>query len=170
MNAPRRLFPRAIAHATGRHARALVARVAIGFGAAGADALCARPLTAQSPFESLGMSIVGTTPAGATVYVDPRTVIRRDSRITATVFVRFNRPVPTKDGTMRSMRAIAHFECRARRMALAEDWTFSDFDGKDLMRYERTPVRGFDRAYDPAVRGSLAALSLDHFCGARRRG
>lgn len=133
-------------------------------------ATCVPALRAQSPFESLGMTIVGETPGGARVYVDPRTVIRRDGRVTATVFVRFNRPVPTKDGTMRSMRAIAHFECRARRMALAEDWTFSDFDGKDLLRYERSTVQGFERRYDPAVRGSLAALSLQHFCGEPRRG
>lgn len=124
----------------------------------------ARGLAAQSPFAPMTLRTIGKTPGGATVLLDPRTVIRRDQLVTATVLVHFLKPVPTPKGEMRSMKAIAHFDCKRKVMALSEDWTYADWEGKQQLAYERIPTRGFSRNYDPAVKGSLAEIALQYLC------
>jgi hypothetical protein len=131
---------------------------------AGMTLLGVRDACAQSPFAPMTLRTIGTTPMGATVLLDPRTVIRRDQFVTATVLVHFLKPMPTEKGEMRSMKAIAHFDCRRRVMALSEDWTYADWEGKQLLAYERIPTRGFSRQYDPATKGSLASISLEYLC------
>lgn len=154
-----------VARTLARHTRRALACAGTALGVTlGITLVAAHAAIAQSPFATMTLKTIGTTPIGATVLLDPRTVIRRDQLVTATVIVHFMKPMPTEKGTMRSMKAIAHFDCRRRVMALSEDWTYADWEGKQLLAYERIPTRGFSRHYDPATRGSLAAISLDYLC------
>jgi hypothetical protein len=104
---------------------------------------------------------IGTTSVGNPVLLEKGSV-KRDAQgiVTATVRVRFVKPVKTPQGEWRSSRTIARFDCAKQVVAVKENWYFFDDAGKKEASHKVVGVPGFG----PAIKGSLPDVAMKHLC------
>lgn len=103
---------------------------------------------------------IGTTSDGNKVYVNPASIVRTDSMITATVRVVYNTPKPTPRGPITGSRAVAMFKCRERQVAVKESIIWHD-EAKGTVFEKRTPrMPGFG----PVFNSNFSGVALRYLC------
>jgi hypothetical protein len=143
-------------------ARTLGLLVALG-GSVALTALRPAPATAQGArgrWEEIGRTV-----AGNPVFVDRRSVRREQDVVTATLRVRFAKPVASPRGPITSARTLATFDCARRLVAIRENVYFHDEDADRV--YERKVVGA--PGYGPPMGGSMPEVAIAHLCPADAR-
>lgn len=107
---------------------------------------------------------IGTTSTGNPVFVDPRS-ISRDSTgiITATVRTVYVEAVSTPQGPITGSRAVAMFDCAAKRVAVKESIIWHDERLGTMYRQSRPARPGFG----PALTSTFAHVAMEHLCAQR---
>ncbi|MFO0095157.1 MAG: surface-adhesin E family protein [Gemmatimonadaceae bacterium] len=126
----------------------------------GAIMLCP-PLSAQS---ARPLKAIGTTSVGTPVFLEPGSVSRKGTVVTAAVRVRLQPPLKHPNGDLRSSRTIAMYDCARQTVATKASWYYHDDDGRKegMHRVVKTP------GFGPAFKGSLAAVAMMHLCTSAR--
>lgn len=128
----------------------LVASLVLAFGAAPADAQ-GTPRWQE----------IGKTSTGNPVYLDPRSVSRDSAGIiTATVRVVYAEPVDTPQGPITGSRAVAMFDCAAKKVAVKESIIWHDERANKAYRRSKPAKPGFG----PALTSTFAHVALEHLC------
>lgn len=104
---------------------------------------------------------IGVTSVGNPVLLEPRSVKKgADGIITATVRVKFLKPVKAGATEYRSSRTIAMFDCTTQKVAVKENWYFSDEKGKTVANHKVVGIPG----YGSPIKGSLPDVAMAHLC------
>lgn len=103
---------------------------------------------------------IGKTSTGNTVYVDPASVVRRDSIITATVRVVYAKPAETPKGPITGSRAVAMFNCLRRTVAVKENIIWHD-ERRGTIYEKRTPRQP---GFGPVFSSNFSGVALAHLC------
>jgi hypothetical protein len=103
---------------------------------------------------------IGKTSTGNVVYVDPSSVVKRDSIITATVRVVFTKPTDTPKGPINGSRAIAMFNCARKTVAVKETIIWHD-EKKGTIYEKRTPARP---GYGPVFKSNFSGVAMEYLC------
>lgn len=104
---------------------------------------------------------IGKTSTGNAVFLDPRSVKRADSVVTATVRVVYAEPVTTPQGPITGSRAVAMFDCTTRTVAVKESIIWHDERRGTIYRRSVPAKPGFG----PALKSTFAHVALEHLCG-----
>jgi hypothetical protein len=123
-------------------------------------ALVAAPLAARAQ----ALVPIGTTATGNPVLLESKSVRRAGDTVTATVRVKFGKPVRTPQGEVRSSRTIARWHCGTRQVAVRENWYFVDEAGRTVSSHRTVGIPGFATT----IGGSMTAVALDHLCAVTR--
>ena len=124
-------------------------------GASVLSMLCvAQMLPAQA------LTTIGVTSAGTPVFLEPRSVSKAGSIVTATFRVALSPTIKTSGREMVSMRSTSMVDCAAQTSATKERWFYYDAKYKAEARHDVPGKPG----YGPAIKGSLADVALKHFC------
>ncbi|MEO8337214.1 MAG: surface-adhesin E family protein [bacterium] len=107
---------------------------------------------------------IGKTVSGNMVSVDPRTIKRDGSMVSATVRVVFTPPVKAARGMWASSKTIATFDCTKRYLAAKENVFYSDVKSTKVIERNVNKLPGFG----PALGGSLGGVAVDYLCGAKK--
>jgi hypothetical protein len=105
---------------------------------------------------------IGTTSSGNPVFVDPKTVAKSGSLVSATVRVVFVTPVETPKGKWMSARTIATFDCAKKTLAAKENTYYGDAKETKVVERKVNKLPG----YGPALGGSLGGVALGYLCSA----
>lgn len=103
---------------------------------------------------------IGTTSVGTPVFLEPGSVSRKGTVVTAAVRVRLQPPLKHPNGDLRSSRTIAMYDCARQTVATKESWYYHDDDGRKEGMHRVVKKPGFG----PAFKGSLAAVAMTHLC------
>jgi hypothetical protein len=103
---------------------------------------------------------IGKTAAGNPVLVESRTVRRDSSLLTATVRVRFAKPVRTGDGNWWSSRTRLVFNCSARQVKILENWYYGDTLWRRVVSHNVTGIP----AFGTVLGGSMTSVGYDSLC------
>jgi hemolysin III len=103
---------------------------------------------------------IGRTSVGNAVLLEPRSVVRTDTLVTAAVRVRFEKPVRSATGEIRSSRTIAMFDCRTGYVAVKENWYYGDADGTKVVDHKVVGKPGFSSP----IKGTLPDIAGRHLC------
>ena len=107
---------------------------------------------------------IGRTSTGNTVYVDPRSISKKDSIITATVRVVFAKPSETPQGPITGSRAVAMFNCARGTVAVKENIIWHD-ERKGKIYVKNVPkIPGFG----PVFTSNFSGVALTYLCKAER--
>ena len=106
---------------------------------------------------------IGTTAAGNHVFVDPKSVKRAGSLVTATVRVVFTTPVKTATGTWMSSRTVATFDCAAKKLAAKENVYYGDAKETKIVEKKVNAQPG----YGVALGGTMGAVAMQYLCSAK---
>lgn len=106
---------------------------------------------------------IGTTAAGNHVFVDPKSVKRAGSLVTATVRVVFTTPVKTASGTWMSSRTVATFDCAAKKLAAKENVYYGDAKETKIVEKKVNAQPG----YGVALGGTMGAVAMQYLCSAK---
>ncbi|MBX3173759.1 MAG: hypothetical protein KF709_05070 [Gemmatimonadaceae bacterium] len=129
----------------------LLALIAVGLAASSA--------AAQAP----GWREIGKTSTGNAVYVDPASISKDAAGIiTATVRVVYAEPVDTPQGPITGSRAVAMFDCAAKKVAVKESIIWHDERRGTIYRQSRPAKPGFG----PALTSTFAHVAMEHLCAA----
>lgn len=104
---------------------------------------------------------IGKTSTGNTVYVNPASVVKRDSIVTATVRVVFAKPTPTPKGPITGSRSVAMFNCVRRTVAVKENIIWHD-ERKGTIYEKRTPAKP---GFGPVFNSTFSGVAMNHLCG-----
>jgi len=107
---------------------------------------------------------IGKTVSGNVVSVDPKSIKRDGSMVSATVRVVFTPPVKAARGTWASSKTIATFDCTKRYLAAKENIFYSDANSTKVIERNVNKQPGFG----PALGGSLGGVAVDYLCGAKK--
>ena len=103
---------------------------------------------------------IGTTVTGSEVFIDPSSVSKKDSIITATVRVVFKEPTATPKGPITGSRAIAMFNCARRTVAVKENIIWHD-ERKGTIYEKRTPRQP---GFGPVFTSNFSGVALTYLC------
>lgn len=104
---------------------------------------------------------IGKTSTGNVVFLDPRSVSRDTAGIiTATVRVVYTEAVDTPQGPITGSRAVAMFDCAAKRVAVKESIIWHDERKGTIYRKSAPAKPGFG----PALTSTFAHVALEHLC------
>jgi len=103
---------------------------------------------------------IGKTSTGNLVYVDPASVVKRDSIITATVRVVYAKPTETPKGPINGSRATAMFNCVRKTVAVKETIIWHD-EKKGTIYEKRTPAQP---GYGPVFNSNFSGVALKYLC------
>lgn len=103
---------------------------------------------------------IGTTASGNVVSVDPRSIKRDGTMVSATVRVVFTPPVKAARGTWASSKTTATFDCAKRYLAAKENVFYSDVKSTKVIERSVNRQPGFG----PALGGSLGGVAVDFLC------
>lgn len=107
---------------------------------------------------------IGKTSTGNPVFIDPRSVARDSTGIiTATVRVVYAEAVDTPQGPITGSRAIAMFDCAAKRVAVKENIIWHDERKGTVYRRSAPAQPGFG----PALTSTFAHVALEHLCASK---
>lgn len=119
--------------------------------------LTAAPLAAQG---APRWQEIGKTSTGNSVYLDPRSVSRKDSIITATVRVVFTEPSETPQGPITGSRAVAMFNCARKTVAVKENIIWHDEAKGKIYRRSAPKLPGFG----PVFTSNFSGVALTYLC------
>jgi hypothetical protein len=104
---------------------------------------------------------IGKTSTGNVVFLDPRSISRDTAGIiTATVRVVYTEAVDTPQGPITGSRAVAMFDCAAKRVAVKESIIWHDERKGTIYRKSAPAKPGFG----PALTSTFAHVALEHLC------
>jgi hypothetical protein len=103
---------------------------------------------------------IGTTSVGNPVSVDTRSVAKAGDIVTATVRVRFVKPVKIATGEITSSRTVAMFDCAKRTVAVKENTYFLD---ERANRVAQRTVVG-KPGYGSPIKGTLPDVAMRYLC------
>ena len=105
---------------------------------------------------------IGKTSAGNPVFLDARSVKKgADGIVTATLRVRFVKPVATPKGSpITASRTTAMFDCAKKVVAVKENTYFHD-EATNRVFQKSAPVKP---GYGPAIKGTLPDVAMAHLC------
>ena len=103
---------------------------------------------------------VGKTTTGNAVFIDPASVSKRDSIITATVRVVYAKPVDTPKGPITGSRSVAMFNCARRTIAVKENIIWHD-ERAGRIYEKRTPRQP---GFGPVFSSNFSGVALAHLC------
>ena len=103
---------------------------------------------------------IGKTSTGNSVYLDPRSVSRKDSIITATVRVVFAKPSETPQGPITGSRAVAMFNCARKTVAVKENIIWHDEAKGTIYRRSVPKQPGFG----PVFTSNFSGVALTYLC------
>jgi hypothetical protein len=103
---------------------------------------------------------IGQTSVGTPVFLEAKSVTRRDGIVTATVRVRLQPPLKHALGDLRSSRTIAMVDCAKQTVATKESWYYLDDAGTRVGMHKVVKLPGFG----PSFKGSLADVAIRHLC------
>lgn len=104
---------------------------------------------------------IGPTSSGNMVSVDPRSIKRSGTLVSATVRAMFTPPVKTPQGVWASSQTKATFDCAKKSLAAKESAYFSDVRGTKVVERKVNRIPG----YGPALNGSLGQVAMTYLCG-----
>lgn len=107
---------------------------------------------------------IGTTSSGNVVSIDPRSVKRTGTMVSATVRVVFTPPVKAARGTWASSRITADFDCTRRYLASKGSVYYADVKGTRVVERSVNRQPGFG----PGLSGSLGGIAVDYLCGPKK--
>jgi len=103
---------------------------------------------------------IGKTSTGNAVFVDPASVVKRDSIITATVRVVYAKPVETPKGAINGSRAIAMFDCARKMVAVKESWIYHDIAKGTIYEHRKPRIPG----YSTVFQSNFSGAALTYLC------
>lgn len=103
---------------------------------------------------------IGQTVTGSSVFIDPSSISKKDSIITATVRVVFKEPTPTPKGPITGSRAIAMFNCARKTVAVKENIIWHD-ERKGTIYEKRTPRQP---GFGPVFTSNFSGVALAYLC------
>lgn len=103
---------------------------------------------------------IGKTVTGNEVFIDPSSISKKDSIITATVRVVFKEPTPTPKGPITGSRAIAMFNCARKTVAVKENIIWHD-ERKGTIYEKRTPRQP---GFGPVFTSNFSGVALTYLC------
>ncbi|MCE9602907.1 MAG: hypothetical protein K8S21_11945 [Gemmatimonadetes bacterium] len=103
---------------------------------------------------------IGKTVTGNEVFIDPSSISKKDSIITATVRVVFKEPTPTPKGPITGSRAIAMFNCARKTVAVKENIIWHD-ERKGTIFEKRTPRQP---GFGPVFTSNFSGVALTYLC------
>jgi hypothetical protein len=123
--------------------------------------VASRPVLAQKATpQQIGTTSVGTpTP----VFVEPRSISRTGTVVTATIRVALVPPLKHPKGELRTSRTIGMYDCAKRTVATKESWYYLDEAGTKEGMHRQVKIPGFG----PVGKGSVANVALDYLCRAK---
>ena len=117
------------------------------------------PAAAQSAHKEIGQTSIGTPTA---VFVEPRTISRSGTVVTAAIRVALVPPLKHPKGELRSSRTMGMYDCAKRTVATKESWYYLDDAGKREGMHREVKIPGFG----PISKGSVADVALTYLCAA----
>ena len=108
---------------------------------------------------------IGKTASGNVVSVDPKSIKRTGSMVSATVRVVFTPPVKAARGLWASSKTMATFDCTKKYLAAKENVFYSDAKSTKVIERSVNKQPGFG----PALRGSLGGLAVDYLCAGDKK-
>lgn len=103
---------------------------------------------------------IGKTSTGNLVYVDPASVTKKDSIVTATVRVVYAKPTETPKGPINGSRATAMFNCARRTVAVKETIIWHD-ERKGTIYEKRTPAQP---GFGPVFKSNFSGVAMEYLC------
>jgi hypothetical protein len=104
---------------------------------------------------------IGITSVGNPVLLESKSVkTGADGIITATVRAKFLKPVKAGTTEYRASRTIAMFNCTTRKVAVKENWYYSDEKGTKVANHKVVGIPG----YGTTIKGSLPDVAMGHLC------
>lgn len=103
---------------------------------------------------------IGQTSVGTPVFLEAKSITRRDGIVTAAVRVRLQPPLKHALGDLRSSRTIAMVDCAKQTVATKESWYYLDDAGKRVGMHKVVKLPGFG----PSFKGSLADVAIRYLC------
>jgi hypothetical protein len=135
--------------------RRVPARVRAFVGVVGLSVGSAASLAAQAT------TTIGTTSVGNPVLLETKSVkTGADGIITATVRARFLKPIKAGASEYRASRTIAMFNCTTAKVAVKENWYYSDEKGTKVAQHKVVGIPG----YGVTIKGSLPDVAMAHLC------
>ncbi|WP_461415420.1 surface-adhesin E family protein [Gemmatimonas sp.] len=110
--------------------------------------------------KEIGRTTIGTPTA---VFVEPATVSRSGTIVTAAVRVALVPPLKHPKGELKSSRTLGMYDCAKRTVATKESWYYLDDAGKQEGMHRQVKIPGFG----PVSTGSVAGVALDWLCSAK---
>lgn len=107
---------------------------------------------------------IGKTSTGNLVYVDPASVMKKDSIITATVRVVYAKPTETPKGPINGSRATAMFNCARRTVAVKETIIWHD-EKRGTIYEKRTPAQP---GFGPVFKSNFSGVAMEYLCALPR--
>lgn len=103
---------------------------------------------------------IGKTSTGNPVFVDPASISKKDSIITATLRVVYLKPTETPKGPITGSRATAMFNCARKTVAVKETIIWHD-EKKGTIYEKRNPkIPGFG----PVFTSNFSGVALTYLC------
>ena len=115
---------------------------------------------AQSSRKEIGRTSIGTP---TSVFVEPRTISRSGTVVTAAIRVALVPPLKHPKGELRSSRTMGMYDCAKRTVATKESWYYLDDAGKREGMHREVKIPGFG----PISKGSVADVALTYLCVAK---
>ena len=120
----------------------------------------ASTVAAQSSRKEIGRTSIGTP---TSVFVEPRTISRSGTVVTAAIRVALVPPLKHPKGELRSSRTMGMYDCAKRTVATKESWYYLDDAGKREGMHREVKIPGFG----PISKGSVADVALTYLCTAK---
>ena len=108
---------------------------------------------------------IGKTTSGNVVSVDPKSIKRNGTMVSATVRVVFTPPVKAARGTWASSKTMATFDCTKKYLAAKENVFYSDAKSTKVIERSVNKQPGFG----PALGGSLGGIAVDYLCSPAKK-
>ena len=114
-----------------------------------------------SAFSQAKWQDIGKTSVGNTVLLDPKSVKKApDGIITATLRVKFEKPIASPKGPITASRTIAMFDCVKKVVAVKENTFFHDEAANRVFQKSVPGKPGFGTT----IKGSLPDVAMTHLC------
>ena len=100
---------------------------------------------------------------GGTVMLEPKSITRDGSIVTAALRVQFHKPTKVPGGNWYNSRTVLMLDCRKQVVAVKENWYYSDARGTKVAQHKVVGIPG----YATPLPGSMPQVALDHLCQAK---
>jgi hypothetical protein len=111
----------------------------------------------SSTRKEIGRTTIGTS---TPVFVEPGTISRNGTVVTAAVRVALVPPLKHAKGELKSSRTLGMYDCAKRTVATKESWYYLDDAGRKEGMHREVKIPGFG----PVSKGSVADVALTWLC------